>query len=56
MDNLSKEQRSYCMSRIRSKNTKVELILKNRLKGFEYQSKGLFGNPDFINWKNKVII
>ena len=56
MDNLTKRQRSYCMSRIRRDNTKPELISKNRLKRFKYQPKGLFGNPDFINYKKKTVV
>jgi len=31
MDSLTKKQRSYCMSRIRSRNTKSELLLKKKL-------------------------
>ncbi len=54
-DNLTKRQRSYCMSRIKSRNTKPELILKKKIRGFVYQPKA-FGNPDFINYKNKVVI
>jgi len=54
-DNLTKEQRSYCMSRIRSSHTKPELILKKCLKGFEHNPKGVFRNPDFINWKKKTV-
>ena len=55
-DNLTKEQRSYCMSRIRSSHTKPELILKKKLKGFVHNPKGIFGNPDFIDWKKKTVI
>jgi DNA mismatch endonuclease (patch repair protein) len=54
-DNLSKKQRSFCMSRIRSRNTKPELALKKHLKGFIYQPKA-FGNPDFINYPKKKVI
>jgi DNA mismatch endonuclease (patch repair protein) len=54
-DNLTKEQRSFCMSRIKSRNTKPELILKQKLKGFNYQPN-VFGNPDFIDWKNKIAV
>ena len=44
------------MSRIRGKNTKPELICKKRLKGFKYQPKNLFGDPDFINYKKKTVV
>ena len=43
------------MSRIKSKNTKPELILKNKLKGYIYQPK-IFGRPDFINYKEKIVV
>jgi len=55
-DSLTKKQRSYCMSMIRSSHTKPELILKKCLKGFEHNPRGLFGNPDFINWKKRMTI
>ena len=55
-DNLTKEQRSYCMSRIRSSHTKPELKLKKKLKGFKHCPKGLFGNPDFINWEKRIVV
>ena len=57
-DTLTKEQRSYCMSRIKSKHTNPEIILKNELKlhKFVYHSKNTFGNPDFINRESKIVI
>ena len=54
-DNLTKKQRSYCMSKIRCRNTSPELILKEKFKSLEYQPKE-FGNPDFIDYKNKTVI
>jgi len=54
-DTLTKEQRSYCMSRIRSRNTKPELKYKNNTKGFTYQPD-VFGKPDFINYKSKTVV
>ena len=46
------------MSKIRSKNTKPELILKNLLKGkyLRYQPKGILGNPDFASKQYKLAI
>lgn len=44
------------MSRIRSSGTKVELKHKVENLHLEYQPKGLFGNPDFINWKKKIVV
>lgn len=60
VDTLTKEQRSYCMSKIRSKNTKPELLLRRRLfkKGYRYRInyKNLPGTPDIVFIKQKVAI
>jgi DNA mismatch endonuclease (patch repair protein) len=50
MGHLTKEQRSYCMSRIRSKDTKPELIFRRYiwalgLRGYRLKKK-LPGKPD----------
>jgi DNA mismatch endonuclease (patch repair protein) len=55
MDKFTKNQRSYCMSRIKSRGTKPELLLKKKLKGFIYQPR-VFGSPDFINYKKKEAV
>jgi len=59
-DRLTPEQRSYCMSRIRSKNTKVELIFRKILhaKGFRFRIhyNGLIGKPDIAFTKHKIAI
>jgi DNA mismatch endonuclease, patch repair protein len=58
-DNLTKEQRSYCMSRIRSKWTKQEKSLHNKLKGLKIKHKmhpDIEGHPDIILKKKKVAI
>lgn len=51
-DMFSKEQRSRCMSHIRSKNTKPELIVRKYLfsRGFRYRIhvKSLPGTPDIV--------
>jgi len=46
------------MSRITSKETAPELILKREMKlqGFIYQPKNALGNPDFIHHKNKIVV
>lgn len=59
-DNHTKEIRSYNMSRIRSKNTKPEMIVRKFLfsNGFRYrlhQSK-LPGKPDIVLPKFKTVI
>lgn len=58
-DNLTKEQRSKTMSRIRSKWTKQEKILHNKLKGLKIKHKmhpDIEGHPDMILKKKKVAV
>ena len=50
-DIFSKEKRSWVMSQIRSKNTKIELqikdlLLSNKLKFVQHPK--IYGNPDFL--------
>ena len=60
MDNHSKEVRSYNMSRIRSKNTKPEEIVRRALfaSGFRFRKndKRYPGNPDVVLPKYKTIV
>jgi DNA mismatch endonuclease (patch repair protein) len=46
------------MSKIKGKNTKPELVLKDLLDGriFRYHPKGITGNPDFGNKKRKIAL
>lgn len=57
-DVLTKKQRSYNMSRIRSHDTGPEVKAKDLLEkyGFEYHAKGIYGHPDFANKKLKIVI
>jgi len=59
-DRLSKEKRSKIMSAIRSKDTKVEWILRSALwkEGLRYRlhKKGLPGRPDIVFPKEKVAV
>jgi len=57
-DTLTKKQRSYCMSCIRSSSTGPELKLRKTLKalGFAYQPKGIHGKPDFASRKHKIAV
>ncbi len=59
-DVLTREQRSRCMSRIRSKNTRPELKVRSALHalGFRYRlhDKRLPGCPDLVFSKNKVAV
>jgi DNA mismatch endonuclease (patch repair protein) len=55
---ITKQQRSYIMSRISGSKTKPELKLKPLMRtlGFAYQPKGIYGRPDFANRKQKIAI
>ena len=59
-DRLTKEQRSYCMSRIRSKNTKIEVsfrrLLFNRGLRYRIHYNGLPGKPDIVFPGKKIAI
>lgn len=60
MDIWSKHKRSEVMSKIRSKNTKPEMLLRSRLfkAGYRYRihKKGLPGKPDIVLQKYKTAI
>ena len=60
MDNLSKRQRSLCMSRIRSKDTKPELLVRKLLakSGVKYRLHPgkLPGKPDILIPSKKSVI
>ena len=59
MDVLTKDQRSYCMSQIRGKNTKPELLLRRNLwkLGFRYRVHySLPGRPDIVFTKKKIAV
>ena len=60
MDNLTKEQRYKNMQHIRSKDTRIELILRKALwkKGYRYRKncKDIPGKPDIILTKYRIAI
>ena len=60
MDNLTKEQRHKNMQRIRSKDTRIEVILRKALwqKGYRYRKncKDIPGKPDIALTKYKIAI
>ena len=60
MDNLSKSLRSYNMSRIRSKNSKPEELVRKHLfkQGFRYRKnvKSLPGCPDIVLKKYQTVV
>ena len=59
-DKLSSTQRKYCMSRIRGKNTKPEILVRKGLhaRGFRFRlhNKRLPGSPDIVLPKYGVAI
>ena len=60
MDRFSKEQRSDVMRSIKSKNSKIELILSKKLwsMGVRYRKndRNIFGNPDISFKRIKIAI
>ncbi len=60
MDILSREKRSWNMSRIRSRDTKPELIVRRLLHRLEYRfrlhRRDLPGSPDIVLPKYKTVI
>ena len=59
-DNLTPEQRSYCMSRIKGKDTKLEVVVRSELhrRGLRFRKhvKGLPGKPDVVFTGAKVAV
>lgn len=57
-DIISKEKRSYIMSRIRGRDTKPELLVKGMVDGrlLKHQPKGVYGNPDFANKRRRIAV
>ena len=59
-DVLTKEQRHRCMSNVRSKNTKPEIMVRKFLfaNGYRYRvnRKGLPGKPDIVLPKYKTVV
>lgn len=60
MDNLTKDQRRKNMQHIKSKDTKIEVILRKALwkKGYRYRKNynKLLGKPDIVLPKYKIVI
>ncbi len=58
-DIVSPEKRSWMMSRIKGKNTKIEIRMESVLKKtglkFEKHPK-MYANPDFVHRRKKIII
>lgn len=60
MDNLSKKQRSYCMARVRSKDTALETLVQRALAerglSFDKHMRSLPGRPDVVFAKSKLAV
>lgn len=60
MDILTPDRRSWNMSRIRSKNTSIEMLIRSALhrRGFRYRvnQSNLPGKPDIVLKKHRAII
>jgi DNA mismatch endonuclease (patch repair protein) len=60
VDNLSPKQRSYCMSRVRTKSTNLELLVRSQLRRcgirFKTNVKTLPGTPDIVLPQAKVAV
>jgi len=60
MDNLTKKQRAYCMSRIKSKDTNPELLVRRIIHRmglrFRLHRNSLPGRPDIVLPKHRKII
>jgi len=59
-DKVSKEKRSEIMSRIKSKDSKIETLFRKKLwqHGFRYRKNSgkYFGKPDIVLKKHKTVI
>lgn len=59
-DIFSKEKRSDIMSKVRSKDSKIEIIFRKALwkEGFRYRKncKNYFGKPDLVLKKYKTVV
>ena len=59
-DRMTPSQRSYCMSRVRSRNTSLEVLVEEELRRrklvFKCHVKDLPGRPDFVFTRNHVAV
>lgn len=59
-DNLTSKQRHYCMSRVKNKDTDLEVMIRSALqkKGLRFRKhvKSLPGTPDVVFTKEKVAV
>lgn len=59
-DNLTKEQRSYCMSKVKGRDTTIEKLVRSHLhkRGLRFRkhAKALPGKPDIVFPKNRLVV
>ena len=58
-DTFTKKQRRYCMSQVKSGNTKPEMAVRKLIwsKGYRYRiGHGLFGKPDMVFPSYKIAV
>lgn len=59
-DNLTKEQRNYCMSQVKGKDTSIERIVRSELhkRGLRFRKhvKELCGKPDIVFFRARVVV
>lgn len=59
-DTLSPSQRSYCMSRVKGKDTGLEVLVRSELhkRGYRFRKhvKGLPGKPDIVFVSARVVV
>ncbi len=59
-DNLTRKQRSYCMSRVKSRDTDIERLVRSELhrrgQRFRKHAKDLPGKPDLVFRSAKVAV
>ena len=60
MDNLTPQQRSYCMSRVRNRDTDLESLVRSGLfkKGWRFRKhvSSLPGKPDIVFVRLRVVV
>ena len=60
MDNLTVEQRSHCMSRVRNRNTDIEAIVRSELfrRGWRFRKHvtSLPGCPDIVFMQQRIAV
>ena len=61
LDILTKKQRSYCMSRIKAKNTRIETVFRHYIwskgiRGYRANNSKVFGKPDIFFGRKRIAV